>query len=109
MKDSRGHPLVRNVLLVGAVLGTLALSGHVAADGQATYNSACMVCHAAGVAGAPKLGDKAAWAPRIAKGIDTLYENSLKGLNAMPPKGGNASLSDADVQAAVDYMISQAQ
>lgn len=109
MKDSRGHPLVINILLVGTVLGALTFSGYVAADGQATYNAACMVCHAAGVAGAPKLGDKAAWAPRVAKGIDTLYQNSLKGLNAMPPKGGNMSLSDADVKAAVDYMVSQVQ
>lgn len=90
-------------------MGALTLGGYASADGQATYNSACMVCHAAGVAGAPKLGDKAAWAPRLAKGIDVLYQSSIKGLNAMPPKGGNMSLSDADVQAAVDYMVSQAQ
>ncbi|MDH3671217.1 MAG: c-type cytochrome [Gammaproteobacteria bacterium] len=109
MKGSRGHPPVRNVLLMGTVLGALTFSGSVAADGEATYNSACVVCHAAGVAGAPMLGDKAAWAARIAKGKDSLYQSSLKGLNAMPPKGGNASLSDADVQAAVDYMISKAQ
>jgi cytochrome c5 len=61
------------------------------------------------VAGAPKVGDKAAWAPRIKQGIDTLHQSALKGKNAMPPKGGNASLSDADVMAAVDYMVSQAK
>jgi cytochrome c5 len=63
------------------------------------------VCHAAGVAGAPKAGDKAAWAPRLGAGVDALYANSIKGKNAMPPKGGNLSLPDADVKAAVDYMV----
>lgn len=65
------------------------------------------MCHAAGVAGAPKLTDKAAWATRIAQGKDTLYTSSLKGKGAMPAKGGNPSLSDADVKAAVDYMVGQ--
>lgn len=73
--------------------------------GKSVYDSACTVCHAAGVAGAPKAGDKAAWAPRVKTGMNTLYTNSLKGKNAMPPKGGNLSLSDADVKAAVDYMV----
>ena len=59
----------------------------------------------AGVAGAPKAGDKAAWAPRLKTGIEALYTSSLKGKNAMPPKGGNMSLADADVKAAVDYMV----
>lgn len=75
--------------------------------GEATYKQSCAVCHAAGVAGAPKLTDKAAWAPRIAQGKDALYNSSLKGKGAMPAKGGNPSLSDADVKAAVDYMVSQ--
>lgn len=75
--------------------------------GEATYRQSCAVCHAAGVAGAPKLTDKAAWAPRIAQGKDALYNSSLKGKGAMPAKGGNPSLSDADVKAAVDYMVSQ--
>ena len=69
-----------------------------------------MACHAAGVANAPKLGDKAAWAPRIAKGKPVLYDHAVKGFNnVMPAKGGNASLSDADVKAAVDYMLAQAK
>jgi cytochrome c5 len=76
-----------------------------AAKGKAVYDSACMVCHAAGVAGAPKAGDKAAWAPRLKTGMDTLYASALKGKNAMPPKGGNLSLADADVKAAVDYLV----
>ena len=73
------------------------------------YDSACAACHAAGVAGAPRLGDKAAWAPRIQSGMETLYASALKGKGAMPPKGGNPSLPDADVKAAVDYMVSQAK
>jgi cytochrome c5 len=74
------------------------------ADGKKIYDTACAACHAAGVAGAPKFGDKAAWAPRLKSGIDALYASSLKGKAAMPAKGGNASLADADVKAAVDYM-----
>ena len=75
------------------------------AKGKAVYDATCGVCHAAGVAGAPKTGDKAAWAPRLGGGVDALYASSLKGKNAMPPKGGNLSLADADVRAAVDYMV----
>jgi len=74
------------------------------ADGKKVYDTVCAVCHAAGVAGAPKFGDKAAWAPRLKPGIDALYASALKGKAAMPAKGGNASLADADVKAAVDYM-----
>jgi cytochrome c5 len=80
-----------------------------AASGKATYDAVCHVCHGAGVAGAPKLGDKAAWAPRIKQGLAALHANAIKGKGAMPPKGGNPSLSDADVSAAVDYMVSAAK
>jgi cytochrome c5 len=76
-----------------------------AGKGKSVYDSACTVCHTAGVAGAPKAGDKSAWAPRLKTGMAALYTSSLKGKNAMPPKGGNLSLSDADVKAAVDYMV----
>jgi cytochrome c5 len=78
-----------------------------AADGKKTYDAACAMCHAAGVAGAPKTGDKAAWKPRIAQGKDVLYGSAIKGKNLMPPKGGAASLPDADIKAAVDYLVSQ--
>ncbi len=74
-------------------------------DGKQVYDTTCMVCHASGVAGAPKFGDKAAWAPRIKTGIDALHASALKGKGAMPAKGGNTALSDADVSAAVDYMV----
>jgi cytochrome c5 len=77
-----------------------------AGDGKAVYDKTCMACHAAGVAGAPKAGDKAAWEPRLKQGMEALYATSLKGKGAMPPKGGATQLSDAEVKAAVDYMVS---
>ena len=76
--------------------------------GKALYNSVCVVCHGAGIAGAPKVGDKAAWKARIAQGKDALYNSALHGKNAMPPKGGS-SAPDADVKAAVDYLVSQSK
>lgn len=83
------------------------------ADGKATYESTCHVCHGTGLAGAPKFGDKAAWAPRIAEGLPTLHQHALHGYQGksgvMPAKGGNTALSDAAVQAAVDYMASAAK
>lgn len=77
--------------------------------GKDIYTKTCAACHMTGAAGAPKLGDKAAWGPRIAQGKDALYTSALKGKGAMPPKGGNAALPDADVKAVVDYMVSQAK
>lgn len=76
-----------------------------AGEGKKVYDTTCMVCHGTGVAGAPKYGDKAAWAPRIATGHDTLVKNSISGIRAMPPRGGNGALSDAQLRAAVDYML----
>ncbi|TXF12548.1 cytochrome c5 family protein [Pelomicrobium methylotrophicum] len=78
-------------------------------DGQTVYQKTCAACHATGVAGAPKFGDKAAWAPRIAQGKEGLYVSALKGKGAMPPKGGNVSLPDAAVKAAVDYLVDHAR
>ena len=81
-----------------------------AADkGKATYDQACVACHGQGVAGAPKFGDKVMWAPRIKTGMEALYATSIKGKGAMPPKGGNTTLADADVKAAVDYMVAAAK
>lgn len=74
-------------------------------DGKKVYDTACAACHGTGVAGAPKLGDKAAWAPRIKQGNAALYNSAIKGKNAMPPKGGS-SASDDEIKAAVDYMTS---
>lgn len=71
--------------------------------GEALYKQTCATCHGAGIAGAPKVGDKAAWAPRIQQGMPAMVENAIKGKNAMPPKGGS-SASDADIKSAVEYM-----
>jgi len=78
-------------------------------DGKKVYDTTCFACHATGVAGSPKLGDKVAWAPRIATGMDALYATSLNGKGAMPPKGGNMALEDDKVKAAVDYMVNAAK
>ena len=84
-----------------------------ARDGQQVYQATCVACHGAGVAGAPKLGDKSQWAKHIAKGRDTLYASAVNGVQgsagAMPPKGGNPALSDAEVRAAVDYMVARSK
>lgn len=77
--------------------------------GKQVFDSTCTACHTAGLVGAPKFGDKAAWAPRIAKGKPALYNSALHGKDAMPPKGGNANLTDAEVQSAVDYMVAAAK
>lgn len=80
-----------------------------AADGKAVYDKTCVTCHASGVANAPKLGDKAAWAPRIATGRDALVASVTKGKGAMPPKAGASNLSDDDIKAAVEYMVGAAK
>lgn len=72
--------------------------------GEALYKQTCSVCHAAGVAGAPKFGDKAAWAPRVALGLDALTASAIKGKGAMPPKGGSTA-SDADIKSAIEFMM----
>jgi cytochrome c5 len=79
-----------------------------AGAGEALYQQACVACHAAGVAGSPKFGDKDAWAPRIKTGLDMLTASVIKGKGAMPPKGGSAA-SDTDIRAAVEYMVSAAK
>jgi cytochrome c5 len=91
----------------GGAVKTAAVGG--AGAGKKLYDTVCTACHAAGIAGAPKTGDKAAWKPRIATGKEALYSSAIKGKNAMPAKGGLASAADADVKAAVDYMVSQAK
>jgi cytochrome c5 len=92
---------------------TEAAAPAAAIDGQKIYKATCFACHDVGVAGSPKLGDKADWGPRIAKGNAALYDSAINGRmnitpgKIMPAKGGNTALSDAEVKAAVDYMMSQ--
>ncbi len=77
--------------------------------GEEVFNMACMACHGAGVAGAPKYGDKAAWGPRIGKGLETLHKHALEGFQGtagfMPPKGGRADMADKSIMNAVDFMV----
>lgn len=80
-------------------------SGH----GKEIYDSVCHSCHSTGVAGAPKLGDQAAWKDRIGKGVDTLVQSALNGKGNMPPKGGERSLNESDIRAAVNYMVNQSR
>ncbi|MEE9309540.1 MAG: c-type cytochrome [Cocleimonas sp.] len=102
--------MTKTTLLKSSLLSiALASSAIAIADGEATYKDACAVCHTAGIAGAPKLGDKEAWTARIATGNDALYEVALKGKGAMPAKGGRTELSDDDVKAVVDYMVAQSK
>jgi cytochrome c5 len=106
-------PAVATAAPVVAALIPVALPAGVApaaaGGGEGIYKAGCSACHSAGIAGAPKSGDTAAWAPRIAQGKPTLYEHAIKGYigkaGAMPAKGGNSALADADVKAAVDYMV----
>jgi cytochrome c5 len=91
---------------------TAQAAGAGADAGKNLYNQTCVACHGAGIAGAPKFGDKAAWAPRIAQGSAVLYDHAIKGFQGkagmMPPKGG-ATAPDAEVKAAVDYMAAAAK
>jgi len=96
--------IIALMVLMGALSTTNAEDG-----GEKTYKMACSTCHNTGMAGAPKFGDKAAWKDRIAKGNDTLYEHAIKGFKGATgfklAKGGRKDLSDADVKAAVDYLV----
>ncbi|GHB14699.1 c-type cytochrome [Salinicola rhizosphaerae] len=78
-----------------------------AADGKAVFEDNCAGCHGGG--GAPQIGDSEAWQPRIDKGMETLYANAIDGVGGMPAKGGNSDLSDAEVKAAVDYLVDQSR
>ena len=101
-------PTVAMAIPVAVAVGTPAVT-----SGEGVYKASCVVCHGAGVAGAPKFGDKTAWSPRIAQGKPMLYDHALHGYQGkagvMPPKGGNTALGDADVKAAVDYMVTSSK
>lgn len=89
-------------------IGSLMLSGPAFAhSGKAIYEQTCFACHGSGLLDAPKLGDKEAWAPRIAQGKKVLNEHADYGFNSMPPHGGNDDFSDKDIEVAIDYMVQQ--
>ena len=94
-------PIFCLILLVFSV-ATVSASDDV---GQSVYTKSCAACHTSGVMGAPKLGDKAAWSDLNKEGLDTLTQNAITGTGKMPPKGGNMQLTDAEVKAAVAYMM----
>jgi cytochrome c5 len=76
-------------------------------DGETVYKSVCSACHSAGVAGAPKTGDSAGWAPRLAKGLDAIVSSAINGIGAMPARGGKPNVSDDEVRRAVIHMANQ--
>lgn len=104
---------MKKSLSLAAGVSICLLAGTAMADGKSTYDAACGVCHTAGVAGAPIVGDKEAWAERIAQGNDVMLKHVLEGFQGktgyMPPKGGFAHLSDDDVKAALEYMVQGSQ
>ncbi|HWM41175.1 MAG TPA: c-type cytochrome [Burkholderiales bacterium] len=89
--------------------GKPAAASKTTADGKGVYDKVCFVCHQQSVAGSPKLGDKAAWAPRIKTGTGTMVQSVIKGKGAMPPKAGNPALSEGEIRAAVEFMVSQSK
>ena len=93
----------------GAAAAPVAAAAAAAKSPEEIYNGSCMACHATGAAGAPKVGDAAAWAPRIAQGADTLHKHAIGGFNMMPPKGTCAACSDDEIMAVVDYMVSKSK
>jgi len=104
---------MKKLIIAISALGLASLATTAQASGEATYKAACFACHGTGAAGAPKTGDKPAWKDRIAAGNDILYKHAIEGYKGkagfMPAKGGRADLSDADVKAAVDYMVAQSK
>ena len=102
------QPMKKALTLLAAAALLSSTSAMADRSGQEIYNSKCTVCHAAGIAGAPKFGDAAAWAPRIEKGMDSLLATAKTGLNAMPPKGTCMDCSDDELKAAISYMVDAA-
>ena len=94
------------LLLLVLSVATVSASDDV---GQSVYTKSCGVCHDSGVMAAPKIGDKAVWAPLTAEGLEVLNKNAIQGTGKMPPKGGNMKLSDDEVKAAVTYMLDKSK
>ena len=93
------------------LLPSAAFSQDPPMTGEQVYHKTCHACHDNGIAGAPKLGDKQAWADHLAEegGVEHLYQRAIEGEGAMPPKGGNGALTDEEVKAAVDYMLEKSK
>ena len=106
-------PPVSEAAVPPAAVSSAQLATADPAHGKSVFNKTCALCHAIGAAGAPKPGDQADWAPRIAQGVDVLYTHAIDGFTGakgvMPARGGASALSDDDVKAAVDYMVAQSQ
>lgn len=96
-------------IAVAAAPAAAPAAGGAARSGDAVYGTACIACHGTGAAGAPKLGDKAAWAPRIAQGMDALFKTAINGKGAMPPKGTCGNCSDAELKAAIEHMVNNSK
>ena len=96
-----GQPCAKAVADAGAASGSM--------SGEAVYNQFCNTCHGAGVAGAPVTGNSEAWDERLAKGMETLWEHTLQGFNAMPPKGTCMACSEEELRGAMEYMVEQAR
>lgn len=88
-----------------SLLAVASVSAQAAPDGLTVYNQNCAMCHTPGLANSPKLGDKAAWAPRVATGRAALLEAAIKGKGAMPPRSGNPKLTDEELAAGLDYLL----
>ena len=95
---------IKRVLFVTLAASAFSVASFADEDVEAKYNKSCAVCHAAGVAGAPKTGDAEAWKPRLDKGMETLVGSVTNGLNAMPPKGMCTDCSDEDYEALIKHM-----
>lgn len=107
------HPRVSKKLVTGTILVALLLVSQVAAgktdglSGKQVVDAVCANCHATGVDGAPKIGDRQAWKPRAAQGLTSLTQHALQGVRKMPPHGGNPGLGDLDIKRAITYMVNQ--
>ncbi|MDO7598006.1 MAG: c-type cytochrome [Pseudomonadota bacterium] len=105
----RIKPIAQTYIGEAPVVAAVVEEEEIVGGGQQIVTQVCSMCHSSGMMNSPKLGSKADWAPRIEKGIETLYSNAINGINMMPARGGRPDLSDDDIKAAVDYMVSLAK